>query len=101
MKRIVGVMPLWDDEKDSIWMLPGYMDGVRQAGGLPMIFPFTEDRQELDQLVRICDGFLFTGGQDVSPELYQETPLEGLVTTCRKRDCMEGIVLEKALNTVY
>ena len=97
MKRIVGVMPLWDDEKDSIWMLPGYMDGVRQAGGLPMIFPFTEDRQELDQLVRICDGFLFTGGQDVSTALYRETPLEGLVTTCEKRDIMEGIVLEKAL----
>lgn len=97
MKQIVGVMPLWDDEKDSIWMLPGYMDGVRQAGGLPIIFPFTEDRQELDQLVRMCDGFLFTGGQDVSPALYRETPLEGLVKTCRKRDNMEGIVLEKAL----
>ena len=97
MKRIVGVMPLWDDEKDSIWMLPGYMDGVRQAGGLPIIFPFTEDEQELDQLVRMCEGFLFTGGQDVSPELYQETPLEGLVTTCGKRDTMERIVLEKAI----
>ncbi len=90
-------MPLWDDEKDSIWMLPGYMDGVRQAGGLPIIFPFTEDEQELDQLVRMCEGFLFTGGQDVSPELYQETPLEGLVTTCGKRDAMERIVLEKAI----
>ena len=97
MKRIVGVMPLWDDEKDSIWMLPGYVDGVRQAGGLPIIFPFTEDEQEIDQLVCMCDGFLFTGGQDVSSELYQETPLEGLVTTCGKRDIMEGIVLEKAL----
>ena len=97
MKRIVGVMPLWDDEKDSIWMLPGYMDGVRQAGGLPIIFPFTEDEQELDQLGCMCSGFLFTGGQDVSPELYQETPLEGLVTTCEKRDTMETIVLEKAI----
>ena len=97
MKRIVGVMPLWDDEKDSIWMLPGYVDGVRMAGGLPIIFPFTEDEQELDQLARMCDGFLFTGGQDVSPELYQEKPLEGLVTTCEKRDIMERIVLEKAL----
>ena len=36
MKRIVGVMPLWDDEKDSIWMLPGYMEGVLQAGGIPV-----------------------------------------------------------------
>ena len=23
-KPVIGVMPLWDDEKDSIWMLPGY-----------------------------------------------------------------------------
>ncbi len=99
MKRIAGVMPLWDDEKDSIWMLPGYVDGVRMAGGLPIIFPFTEDEQELDQLVRMCDGFIFSGGQDVSPELYHEMPLEGLVTTCEKRDIMEKIVLEKALKT--
>ncbi len=31
MKPVIGVMPLWDDEKDSIWMLPGYMDGIKQA----------------------------------------------------------------------
>ena len=30
-KPIIGVMPLWDDEKNSIWMLPGYMDGIKQA----------------------------------------------------------------------
>ena len=29
MLPIVGVIPLWDDEKESIWMLPGYMDGLR------------------------------------------------------------------------
>lgn len=97
MRPIIGVMPLWDEEKDSIWMLPGYMDGIRQAGGLPFIFPFTEDEQDLERLVNMCDGFLLTGGPDVSPDLYQETPLEGLVITCPKRDVMEGIVLRKAL----
>ena len=25
MKPIVGIMPLWDDEKESIWMLPEYL----------------------------------------------------------------------------
>ena len=48
MKPIIGVMPLWDDEKDSIWMLSGYMDGINEAGGLPIIFPFSADRQEID-----------------------------------------------------
>jgi putative glutamine amidotransferase len=97
MKPIVGVMPLWDEEKDSIWMLPGYLDGISQAGGLPIMFPFTADERELEQLVELCDGFLFTGGHDVSPELYQEEPLEGLVDSCPKRDIMEEIVLRKAL----
>ena len=39
MNKVIGVMPLWDDEKNSIWMLPGYMEGIKQAGGLPFIFP--------------------------------------------------------------
>ena len=97
MKPIIGVMPLWDDEKDSIWMLPGYMDGIKLAGGLPVIFPFTEDENELEQLVCMCDGLLFTGGHDVSPVLYHEEPMDGLVYSCKKRDVMESIVLGKAI----
>ncbi len=97
MKPIVGVMPLWDDEKDSIWMLPGYMDGISRAGGIPMIFPFSEAEEDLQQLMSLCSGFLFTGGHDVSPEIYHEEPLAGLIACCEKRDRMEQIVLKRAL----
>lgn len=97
MKPIVGVMPLWDEKKDSMWMLPGYLDGISQAGGLPIIFPFTTDEQEVKQLIRMCDGFLFTGGHDVSPKIYNEEPLESLIECCEKRDQMETIVLREAL----
>ena len=94
MKPMVGVMPLWDEEKNSIWMFPGYMDGIAQAGATPMIFPFSSDKDEISHLVRICDGILFTGGQDVSAELYGEKPLDGLVASCDKRDAMETTVLK-------
>ena len=57
-KPIVGVMPLWDDEKDSIWMLPGYMDGINQAGAIPFIFPFSIDEAELTQLLFLHDALL-------------------------------------------
>lgn len=96
-KPIIGVMPLWDDEKESIWMLPGYFDGINQAGAIPIMFPFTEDKQEIDQLINMCDGFLFTGGHDVSPELYNENPLDGLVSCCMKRDKMESYILKKTI----
>lgn len=94
MKPLVGIMPLWDDEKDSIWMLPGYMDGISQAGATPIIFPFSNDEEELTRLVDMCDGILFTGGQDVTTTLYNEEAMEGLVFNCEKRDSMESIVLK-------
>ena len=99
MKPIVGVMPLWDDKKDSMWMLPGYLDGLHQAGGIPIVFPFSEEEQELRQLVGICSGILFTGGHDVSPEVYHEKPVDGLIRSCRKRDIMEMIVIKEVLKT--
>ena len=37
MKPVIGVMPLWDNEKDSIWMLPGYLEGIKHACGIPII----------------------------------------------------------------
>ncbi len=97
MKPVIGVMPLWDDEKESVWMLPGYLDGLRQAGGIPVIFPFSEDEEELEQLTEMCGGLLFTGGHDVSPSIYHEEDKEGLVACFEKRDVMEGVVLRKAL----
>ena len=63
-KPLIGVMPLWDEGKKSIWMLPGYLEGIREAGGTPVMFPLTEDREELEQLCSLCNGFLITGGQD-------------------------------------
>ena len=97
MKRIAGVPPLWDGEKENIWMRACYMDGVLQAGGIPVILPFTEDEEEIDRLVELCDGFLFTGGPDISPALYHEAPRKELGEVCEKRDTLERLVLERAL----
>ena len=41
-KPIIGVVPLWDDAKQSFWMLPGYLDGIKAAGGLPLTLPLTD-----------------------------------------------------------
>ena len=97
MKALIGVMPLWDDEKESIWMFPGYLEGIQKAGGIPIVLPLSSDEGDLEHLVKMCDGFLFTGGHDVSPELYQEKLLNNSVVCCSRRDAMEKIVLQKVL----
>ncbi|MCD7918581.1 MAG: gamma-glutamyl-gamma-aminobutyrate hydrolase family protein, partial [Clostridiales bacterium] len=71
-KNLIAVVPLWDDEKESIWMLPGYMNGIEAAGGIPVILPLTEAEADALEVFDRCDGLLMTGGHDVSPALYQQ-----------------------------
>ena len=99
LKPLIGVMPLWDDDKESVWMLPGYLEGIRQAGGIPVILPFTSENDELEQLAKMCGGFLFTGGHDVSPELYSEKPVDDSVICCKDRDEMESWYLKYAISS--
>lgn len=96
-KPLIGVVPLWDDERDSLWMLPGYFGGIEQAGGVPLMLPLTSNEAELRQLAGVCSGFLFTGGQDVSPSVYgaEVSPLCG--ETCPERDAMEKTLLKIAI----
>lgn len=96
-KPIIGVTPLFDRERDSYWMLPGYLEGLEQAGAIPIVLPLPEDLDDLPQLVSLCDGLLFTGGQDVSPALYGEAPKPTCGEVCPARDRMEQTLLHLAL----
>ncbi|MFR9603166.1 MAG: gamma-glutamyl-gamma-aminobutyrate hydrolase family protein [Rikenellaceae bacterium] len=96
-KPIIGVIPLWDDTKNSIWMLPGYMDVVQQSGGIPIILPLGGGEEDIQQVCEMCDGFLFTGGHDVDPALYGE-PMDGKCGTPNpERDRMESMIFEFAV----
>lgn len=97
MKPIIGVSPLWDDKKESIWMLPGYMDAIRISGGVPFIFPLEAEGDDLARLFELCDGFLLTGGHDVSPVLYNQAPSEQCGQANALRDKLEAQAFSYAL----
>ena len=80
---IIGVTPLWDSERKSLWMLPDYLDGIKAAGGVPVVLPIDISEDGADRIIEACDGFLFTGGQDVG--------------SCPERDNPETQLLSKAL----
>ena len=86
---MIGLIPLVDEEKESYWMLPGYMKAVEEAGGIPIMLPLCTRKGELEQLMEHIDGILFTGGHDVDPALYQEEKLEQCGEICSERDEME------------
>ena len=94
---IIGVTPLWDSERKSVWMLPDYLVGIKAAGGIPIVLPFNQTEADAAQMVETCDGFLFTGGQDVTPELYGVK--DTTIVPCPERDKLETLVLSKALQS--
>lgn len=97
MKSLIAIIPLYDETKNSYWMLPGYMQGIEMAGGLPIMLPLSDDEQLLMQVANTFDGFLFTGGHDVSPALYNQQPIEQCGMPCLKRDSMEKKLFELVL----
>ncbi|MFI3330362.1 MAG: gamma-glutamyl-gamma-aminobutyrate hydrolase family protein [Rikenellaceae bacterium] len=97
MKKVVGVIPLWDEKKESVWMLPGYLDVLKLVGILPIILPLNADNDDVIQLCKMCDGFLFTGGHDVNPKLYDEIINDKCGQPCMERDDLEAKIFSYAL----
>ncbi len=95
-KPMIGLIPLVDEERQSYWMLPGYMEGIGQAGGIPVMLPLTSGKEELWQIAEEMDGFLYTGGQDVSPDLYAQERSEKCGPCCSGRDEMEAMLFRMA-----
>ena len=88
MRKIIGLMPLYDDEKESYWMLPGYMKMLEAENAIPLMLPLTEEPGELDYFLETCGGFLLTGGHDVSPSVYQADKKPWCGQCCELRDKM-------------
>ena len=96
-RSIIGVVPLWDEKKDSIWMLPGYMKGLEEAGAMPVILPLTVSESVLKKAADFCNGFLFTGGHDVDPGLYGHKKIDRCGEVCEARDQMEAYLFREAV----
>ena len=96
MKKI-GIIPLYDSKKESYWMLPGYMDALTEMGALAVMLPMTDNIEILNKIADEYDGFLFTGGHDVSPSVYGEEASPWCGECCNMRDKMEGILLNMVI----
>lgn len=67
-----------------------YIDSVLAAGGNPIILPLVGDRPDLMvRYAELCDGFLFTGGEDVDPQRYKAARHPTVTRTSPQRDDLE------------
>ena len=96
MKPVIGVTPLFDEVRNSIWMLPGYLECIKRAGGIPIILPLESSDEDIKQIYNLCNGFLFTGGQDINPSRYGEKVTKECGEILEKKDELESNIFKRA-----
>lgn len=95
MRPRIGVLPLYNSEKQTLWINPLYFGGIEQAGGLPVLLPLTADAQLWEEYCLSFDGFVFTGGQDVGPHLYGQEKIDQCSYQAPLRDDQEIFMMRR------
>ena len=98
-RPVVGIASAYIPKGDYVKVPSAYTQAVREAGGTPVILPVIEDEALVGHYVRMLDGLLLTGGDDVPPEAYGEKPLEQTRTLSPRRHRFEKAMVEAWLAT--
>ena len=89
MKPVIGITAHIMSEESSLSHEPfghshignTYVIAVSKSGGIPVIIPSSLNKEERAKMVELCDGFLFSGGLDISPSFYDEDAHLNLMRT--------------------
>ncbi len=95
MTPIIGMLGEVDAEKSTI-VQTAYLRSIENAGGTPVLLPYTQEKKTVERFVSLCDGFVFTGGGDVHPNRYGEEMKETCGTPDVMRDELELAVFASA-----
>ena len=87
-KPLIALIPQVDEE-GRWWLNPDYMESVVNAGGIPAMLPLTDREEDLEEIARKFDGFIFTGGPDVDPTIYGQQKEAFCGDISSERDTME------------
>ncbi len=74
----------------------GYLRALGETGLLPLVLSPLDDPPTRDALFALSSGLILSGGEDVDPARYGESP-DGARTVSPERDAMEIDLLERAL----
>lgn len=80
MKVKIGIV-ICGLEENKQYVSDAYIQAIRSVGGLPIVLPLVKSKTAIQEYVSLCDGFLFCGGGDITPLLFQQEPAYGIGKT--------------------
>lgn len=75
-----------------------HIHAISNAGGIPIILPNSGDSETIDQLVQQLDGLYLSGGEDIDPMLYEESPIPKLGEIKPNRDVYELDITKRMID---
>ena len=101
-RKIVGItcstLPASADAGAKQYLNRAYVWAVERAGGVPIILPVTQEPDMIARYLGVADGLLLSGGVDVDPAHYGQTPHPQLGDVDLDRDATELPLIRAALD---
>lgn len=98
MKPRIGIIVCGFIENKQ-FVTNAYIQSVRYSGGIPLILPLVRSNQLLEEYIALCDGFLFCGGNDITPLLFGQEPQKGNGQTNISLDLFQIRLMKAVLKT--
>lgn len=95
-KPIIGVSST--ETENSAGAPLTYINSIKRAGGVPLVIPTTNDKDEIARILEIVDGIVMTGGEDIDPlKWFGEEPVRPMGTIVPKRDEFDILLIRMAV----
>ena len=98
MKTKIGIVICGFLDKKQ-FVTDTYIQAIKSAGGLPIILPLVKSKSIIKDYISLCDGFLFCGGEDITPLLFGEEPNFGIGKTDISLDLFQIRLMKSALES--
>lgn len=98
MRPVIG-LPVCQQDGKQQFVTQTYLNAVTDSGGLPLLLPLLPDQISSDTYLKLCDGFLFCGGGDITPLLFGQEPLTSRGTTDLAMDRFHLDLMTQALES--
>lgn len=99
MTKVIGISSWTEKYDDRIYheINMNFAIQIEKAGGIPMFLPVVNDVEMIEMYLKILDGMVLIGGEDVVPFSYGEEPTEHLQNINFERDQAETVIFRKAM----
>ena len=96
MKPKIGIL-ICEISQERQYVSDAYIQAILRSGGLPLILPMVRSSSAIESYISLCDGFLFCGGNDITPLLFGQEPRKGIGQTDIALDLYQIRLMKQAI----